>query len=83
MFYFLIYGKIKMKICIGGDLDGQVVITDKTRFNASEVIEGKHSEYLEQKYLICDRVFQFWLHNKLEIWQATEQIRLILHNRNN
>ena len=48
-----------MNICIGGDLDGQVVILNKMRFNAKEIDQNKSSSYIKQKYVKGDQVFNF------------------------
>lgn len=72
-----------MGICIGGDLDGQVVVMNKIRFSASEVHRDKTSGYIKQKYLIGTRVFYFWRHVGMDLWEATSRIELMLQDRLN
>lgn len=54
-----------MNICIGGDLDGQVVVSGKFRFNASEVDKNKSSNYIKQKYIVGDELFVYLMNNNL------------------
>jgi len=60
-----------MNICIGGDLDGQVVILNKMRFNAKEIDQNKSSSYIKQKYVKGGQVFNFWRHAEMKIWDVT------------
>ncbi|RTB68717.1 hypothetical protein EJ502_05945, partial [Acinetobacter baumannii] len=44
-----------MKICIGGDLNGQVVEKDVYSFKAAEIDPEKKSEYFIQSYILGDK----------------------------
>ncbi|UJA00771.1 MULTISPECIES: hypothetical protein [Acinetobacter] len=72
-----------MNICIGGDLDGQVVDLGKARFNASEVDKNKSSNYIKQKYIVGDEIFNFWRHSEMKIWDVTKRVESILKKKNN
>ena len=43
-----------MNICIGGDLDGQVVDLKKAYFKGKEVQDNSASEYRKQTYICYD-----------------------------
>ncbi len=45
-----------MNICIGGDLDGRVIVLDKPCFNAKEVNKTKSTNYIKQMYVIDGEV---------------------------
>ena len=72
-----------MNICIGGDLEGQSFDFDKGRFKAEDVEEGKTSEYRRQTYIIGDNLYHFWIANDLKLWEATDQVELILRKPKN
>ena len=71
-----------MNICIGGDLDGQIVVLNKMRFNAKEIDPNKSSSYIKQKYVKGDQVFNFRRHAEMKIWDVTHQVELILGKKN-
>ena len=50
-----------MNICIGGDLDGQVVDLKKAYFKAKEVQDSSASEYRKQTYIFEDGLYYFGL----------------------
>ncbi|HHP0319943.1 hypothetical protein [Acinetobacter baumannii] len=51
-----------MFICIGGDLDGEVVNNREGRFfKASEIDTSKKSTYNRQSYIIDGNIVRFWL----------------------
>lgn len=51
-----------MHICIGGDLDGEVVVNrEGTYFEASEIDSSKQSTYNRQSYIIDGDTVRFWL----------------------
>jgi hypothetical protein len=72
-----------MNICIGGDLDGQVVDLKKAFFKATEVQEDSTSEYRKQTYIFEDGLYYFWIANDLSLSEAIKRIELILRNQNN
>ncbi|MCX0332242.1 hypothetical protein NVT87_15345 [Acinetobacter radioresistens] len=62
-----------MKICIGGDLDGEVVNNrEGTFFKASEIDSGKQSTYNRQSYIVEKIIYQFWLCAELPYSETTK-----------
>ena len=68
---------------MGGDLDGQTIDLDKTSFKAKDVEEGKSSEYRRQTYRIEGDLYHFWIASDLKLWEATDQVELILRKPKN
>ncbi len=61
-----------MHICIGGDLDGEVVThREGTYFEASEIAPGKLSTYNRQSYIIGENTYRFWLCAELPYAETT------------
>ncbi|WP_343620540.1 hypothetical protein [Acinetobacter proteolyticus] len=55
-----------MYICIGGDLDGEVVTNRKSAYlKASEIDPKKTSTYKRQVYFVGENKCYFWLCNEL------------------
>ena len=51
-----------MHICIGGDLDGELVSNrEGTYFAASEIDPNKQSTYNRQTYIVEGQSYKFWL----------------------
>lgn len=67
-----------MNICIGGDLEGRTVDLKKAHFIASEVEDGKASEYRKKTYIIDDKLYYFWISTDLSLSEATEKVESIL-----
>ena len=65
-----------MNICIGGDLDGRVIVLDKLSFNAKEVNKTKSTNYIKQMYVIDDDVYYFWRDAELKLWEVTQRIEI-------
>lgn len=62
-----------MFICIGGDLDGEVVNNrEGTFFEASEIDPSKKSTYNRQSYIVGENTYRFWLCAELPYLEATE-----------
>ncbi|MDS7930644.1 hypothetical protein RMB13_14415 [Acinetobacter sp. V102_4] len=62
-----------MNICIGGDLDGDVVNNrEGTYFEASEIDSCKQSTYNRQSYIVGENTYRFWLCAELPYMEATE-----------
>ena len=72
-----------MNICIGGDLDGQVVDLKKAYFKGKEVQDNSASEYRKQTYIFEDGLYYFWIANDLSLSEATKRIELILQKPKN
>jgi hypothetical protein len=67
-----------MNICIGGDLDGRVIVLDKPSFNAKEVNKTKSTNYIKQMYVIDGGVYYFWRDAELKLWEVTQRIEILL-----
>ena len=67
-----------MNICIGGDLDGRVIVLDKPCFNAKEVNKTKSTNYIKQMYVIDGDVYYFWRDAELKLWEVTQRIEILL-----
>lgn len=62
-----------MNICIGGDLDGEVVNNrEGTYFEAHEIDPGKQSTYNRQSYIVGENTYRFWLCAELPYMETTE-----------
>lgn len=62
-----------MNICIGGDLDGEVVNNrEGTYFEASEIDSSKQSTYNRQTYIVGENTYRFWLCAELPYRETTE-----------
>ncbi|AQZ81953.1 hypothetical protein Acal01_00011 [Acinetobacter calcoaceticus] len=62
-----------MFICIGGDLDGEVVNNrEGTFFKASEIDTSKESTYNRQSYIIGENTYRFWLCAELTYAETTK-----------
>ncbi|PJG67811.1 hypothetical protein [Acinetobacter seifertii] len=61
-----------MFICIGGDLDGEVVIREGFSFKANEIDLSKNSTYDRQSYIVEDNIYRFWLCAELPYFQTTK-----------
>ena len=67
-----------MNICMGGDLDGRVIVLDKPSFNAKEVNNTKSTNYIKQMYVIDGDVYYFWHDAELKLWEVTQRIEILL-----
>lgn len=72
-----------MNICIGGDLDGQVIDLDKTSFKAKDVEEGKTSEYRRQPFILENKTFRFWIAKDIRFDVASGRVEKILRKPKN
>ncbi|MCH7394202.1 hypothetical protein MMP66_07895 [Acinetobacter dispersus] len=62
-----------MLICIGGDLDGEVVANrEDTYFQASEIDPSKTSTYNRQTYIVGENTYYFWLCAELPYLETTK-----------
>lgn len=70
---FIILWISSMYICIGGDLDGEVVNNrEGTFFEASEIDPGKQSTYNRQSYKIGENIYWFWLCAEMPYSETTK-----------
>ena len=67
-----------MNICMGGDLDGRVIVLDKPSLNAKEVNKTKSTNYIKQMYVIDGDVYYFWRDAELKLWEVTQRIEILL-----
>ena len=70
--------RIEINICIGGDLDGRVIVFDKPSFNAKEINKTKSTNYIKQMYGIDGDVYYFWRDAELKLWEVTQRIEILL-----
>lgn len=71
-----------MYICIGGDLDGEVVNNrEGTFFKASEIDTDKESTYNRQTYIIDGNTVHFWLCAELPYVETTKVANKYLEDR--
>ncbi|CAM4168743.1 hypothetical protein F901_02661 [Acinetobacter dispersus] len=62
-----------MHICIGGDLDGEVVASrENTFFEASVIDPSKISTYNRQTYIVGEDTYHFWLCAELPYFETTK-----------
>lgn len=62
-----------MHICIGGDLDGEVVTNrEGTYFAASEIDSSMQSTYNRQTYIVDGKTYRFWLCAQLPYAETTK-----------
>ena len=62
-----------MYICIGGDLNGEVVTgREGTYFEASEINAEKKSTYNRQTYIVGENTYRFWLCAELTYAETTK-----------
>lgn len=62
-----------MFICIGGDLDGEVVEgREGTYFEAIEIDATKQSTYNRQSYIVGENTYRFWLCAELSYFETTK-----------
>ncbi len=70
---FIILWISSMYICIGGDLDGEVVNNrEGTYFEASEIDPSKQSTYNRQSYKVGENTYRFWLCAEMPYMKATK-----------
>lgn len=70
---FIILWISTMYICIGGDLDGEVVNDrEGNYFEASKIDTGKQSTYNRQSYIVEGNTYRFWLCAEMPYMETTE-----------
>ena len=62
-----------MNICIGGDLDGQVVEKEGRLLKASDVNPEFKTEYYKQLYIKGDDKYHCWLASTMDLGEATQK----------
>ncbi|EMW7813731.1 TPA: hypothetical protein JI047_10300 [Acinetobacter baumannii] len=70
-----------MKICIGGDLDGQVVEKDVYSFKATEIDPEKNSEYFIQSYILGDKRLRFWICFDIDFHEASQIVEKMMRTK--
>jgi hypothetical protein len=62
-----------MFICIGGDLDGEVVEgREGTYCEASDIDATKQSTYNRQSYVVGENTYRFWLCAEISYFETTK-----------
>ncbi|MCK4088383.1 hypothetical protein HCY58_15195 [Acinetobacter radioresistens] len=67
-----------MKICIGGDLDGQVVECSGLTFKAQDIGAASDSEYRMQSYIMGKNRYEFWIDTGTDLHEATKRVEKII-----
>ncbi|MCG5955832.1 hypothetical protein MER45_07065 [Acinetobacter baumannii] len=70
-----------MKICIGGDLNGQVVEKDVYSFKAAEIDPEKKSEYFIQSYILGDKRLRFWICFDIDFHEASQIVEKMMRTK--
>ncbi|EYD49886.1 hypothetical protein J917_3283 [Acinetobacter baumannii 25493_4] len=70
-----------MKICIGGDLNGQVVEKDVYSFKAADIDPEKKSEYFTQSFILCDKTHRFWISNDIDFHEACKIVEKMIRHQ--
>ena len=80
-FYVLLSLQIRgtsMKICIGGDLNGQVVERPGLTFKAQDIGAASDSEYRMQSYIMGSNRYEFWIDKETDLHEATKRVETII-----
>ncbi|EXD56003.1 hypothetical protein J923_3839 [Acinetobacter baumannii 25493_10] len=72
-----------MNICVGGDLDGQVIEKEGRLLKASDIDPSFKTEYYKQIYNRDNTVFHFWLPIGSGLHDMSEKVLTILRAPNN
>ncbi len=67
-----------MKICIGGDLDGQIVERSGLTFKSQEIGAASNSEYRMQSYIMGSNRYEFWIDTQTDLHEATKRVEKII-----
>ncbi|VCZ61211.1 hypothetical protein BANRA_03829 [Acinetobacter baumannii] len=67
-----------MNICVGGELDGQVIEKEGRLLKASDIDPSFKTEYYKQIYNRDNTVFHFWLPIGSDLHDMSEKVLTIL-----
>lgn len=70
-----------MKICIGGDLNGQVVEKDVYSFKAADNDPEKKSEYFIQSHIFGDKTYKFWFSYDINFHEACQIVEKMIRKK--
>lgn len=62
-----------MNICIGGELDGQVIKKEGRLLKASDLNPEFKTEYYKQLYIKGDDIYHCWIDTTLDLGEATKK----------
>lgn len=74
---------LKMNICVGGELDGQVIEKEGRLLKASDIDPSFKTEYYKQVFNRDNTVFHFWLPIGSDLHEMSEKVLNILRARKN
>ncbi|QCP39399.1 hypothetical protein [Acinetobacter baumannii] len=72
-----------MNICVGGDLDGQVIEKEGRLLKASEIDPSFETEYYKQIFNRDNFNYQFWLPVGSNLHDMSEKVLTILKSPKN
>ncbi|KYQ83284.1 hypothetical protein AWW72_14875 [Acinetobacter sp. NRRL B-65365] len=70
-----------MNICIGGDLDGQVIEQEGRALKASTINPEFKTEYYKQLYIKGDEKYHCWLDTSMDLGEATEKASYLFRKK--
>ncbi|MCF7213990.1 hypothetical protein [Acinetobacter baumannii] len=72
-----------MNICVGGELDGQVIVKEGRLLKASDSDPSFTTEYYKQVFNRDNTVFHFWLPIGSDLHEMSEKVLNILRSPKN
>ncbi|MFP0984714.1 hypothetical protein ABTF18_13905 [Acinetobacter baumannii] len=72
-----------MNICVGGELDGQVIEKEGRLLKGSDIDPSFKTEYYKQVFNRDNTVFHFWLPIGSDLHEMSEKVLNILRARKN
>lgn len=70
-----------MNICIGGNLDGQIIEQEGRSLKASTINSEFKSEYYKQMYIMGDDKYHCWIDVALDLGKATEIVGTLFRKK--
>lgn len=71
-----------MNICIGGDLDGQVIEKEGMSLKANSINSDFKSEYFKQLFIQGDNKYRCWIDTTMPFGEATNQVFELIRRKN-
>ncbi|EPF6052207.1 hypothetical protein L5R14_003313 [Acinetobacter baumannii] len=72
-----------MNICVGGELDGQMIEKEGRLLKASDIAPSFTTEYYKQVFNRDNTVFHFWLPIGSDLHDMTKKVLNILRSTKN
>lgn len=69
-----------MNICVGGELDGQVIEKEGNILKASDIDPSLKTEYYKQIYGRSNTIYEFWLPIGSDLHEMSKLVLVILRN---